>query len=388
MELSVESRVKAHISTSYIDVDGRGTQAAYAADYADCMKPPEEFRRILAGDGADDRLAMELEAHCAAVVERSKKFQEAVQECERARVKQRAEEAAEVSAETHAARKHSIMVERAKDAATLDNAYHKRLESDLDMDRYLRLLTKSSEEIIRDHEEAVTNRHAKLKARSAAVRAAQAEARAQVQQSQQHLHNLEQRLLAEAVRQQEEREVTALQNKAKQEYEQIVTDRERDAILQRELAQIRRAKEQELAKWEEHRQATVDAREKASHAEQFHFARQASLDMEDNHKAEDLSYERLKALQQKHEEEAILIQELLKEHHGTGSYLEYLMSAAKGTAEKTHDSFLGLRLLQGATLAPSMLTAHVAPTPVTTKSVAVITNVSEPISSGKKPSRP
>ena len=379
MQISVENRVKAHISTSYIDADGRGTQFAFATDYADCMKPPEEFRRILAGEGADDKLALQLEAHCAAVIERSKKFQESVQQLEDDRVRKRAEDAAEVTQETHDARKQHIMMERAKDAAALDNAYHKRLESDLDMDRYIRMLTKSSEEIVRDHEESVSQRHAKLKARSAAVRAAQTEAKEQLVQRQQHLHNLEERLQTEAVRQQEAREVEQLDRQAREEYERIVVDRERDATLQRELAQIRRAKEAEMSAWQQKRQETIDARQKASDSEKHHFAEQAALDMEDQRKNEDVSYERLKALQQRHEEEAVLIQALLRQHHGTGTYLEHLMSAAKATADKSHQSFMGLRLLQGATMTPSMLTPPVGPAPVTTRSIAVITNVSEPI---------
>ena len=47
MQISVENRVKAHISTCYSDADGRGTQFAFATDYADCMKPLKNFAEFL-----------------------------------------------------------------------------------------------------------------------------------------------------------------------------------------------------------------------------------------------------------------------------------------------------------------------------------------------------
>lgn len=385
MNLSVESRVKAHISTPYIDADGRGVEGAYAADYADCMKSPDDFREIQLGGGKDDALLKELEERCAALVERSKQFHNAILEREAERCKQRASEASQLGAHVQMLRAAQIEVERAEDSAKLDQAYHKRLESELDMDRYLRLLVKSNEAKLRDKEESVTERHARLREKAKLAREAQQLALHDEQRRADHLNAIQEKILVKLAREHEEREAEEIHRQMRDEYASIVKQRKRDAELALKEQEIRMAQEVDSLSWAQLRDKAVDAAQHAANELAEKNRTLAQIVMAENEAKEAQLYAEMKELQSRYESKALELQKEIKSKYKVGSYLEHLMKAAKGTAEREKKMFHGLTLLQNATMKPSQLTPVTAPqyTGPATKSIAVLTTISEPIKKKK-----
>lgn len=390
MNLSVESRVKAHISTPYIDADGRGVEGAYAADYADCMKTPEEFRRIQNGQGADDALAKQLEEHCAALVERSKVFRKVMEDREAERKRGLAADAASSGIAVSAQRAHQIELDRDCDSAALDAAYHKRLESDLDMDRYLRLLVKSEESKARDLEESVAQRHSKLREAAEAARQQQRIALDDEKRRQAHLSGLKERMELEIAQQDEARCLRALNAQRKAELDDILRRRDREAQLALEHTRIRVAQDVEARQWELVKRQAIDSAERAAAEVQKQQGALAHLVVEQEHTREAQLYEEMRALQASFEQRALELQSCIKNKYQVGSYLEKLMLAAKATAEKDKEIFHGLQLLHVATMLPSALTSPSLPAyeGPTTRTIGVLTSVSEPIKpTGKRGQR-
>lgn len=381
MNLSVESRVKAHISTPYIDADGRGTEGAYAADYADCMKSPAEFQEILRGGGKDDALLAQLEAHCAALVERSKVFHVTMEQREAARKKAFAAAAAECSGSVQSVREEQIERDRGLDSAKLDAAYHKRLESELDMDRYLRLLAKSDEAKVRDREERVTDRHAKLKARAQAATASQQAAVAEEKRRSQHLEGLKERILLELAHQAHEREREEIEARRQQEWAELQKQRQRECECNIAKSLIRAAQEADSLNWARARDKAIADAQHAAAVLAEKKRTEAQLVIAKQQELEGAAYSSIKHLQRELELHAVELQGSVKQHYGVGSHLERLMQAARATAEVSKTTFHGLALLRDATLKPSALTPDTSPsfTGQATRTIGTLTNVSEPI---------
>lgn len=381
MNLSVESRVKAHISTPYIDADGRGVEGAYAADYADCMKSPAEFHRILNGHGADDALALQLEQHCASLIERSKVFRKVMEEREGERKKGLAADAASRGVAVAAQRVHQIELARDADNARLDAAYHKRLESDLDMDRYMRLLVKSDEAKTRDQEESVASRHAKLRDAASAARSHQRAAISDELRRREHIQGLKERLEMDIAAQEESKRADALERQRKSELDAIFLLREREAQLALERTRIRVQQDVEHRNWEQVKHNAISAAERAAAQVCKQEEELARLVAHQEDLKEEKLYSEMRALQSAYETRALELQSWIKSKYRVGSYLETLMAAAKATAEKDKEIFHGLQLLQSATMNPSSLTSPAIPAydGPTTRSIGILTTVSEPI---------
>lgn len=386
MNLSVESRVKAHISTSYIDADGRGCERVFATDYADCMKSPAEFQRIQNGQGEDDALVKQLEEHCANLVERSKIFRKAMDEREASRKKALATEAASSGVAVSAQRALQIELDRDADSAKMDAAYHRRLESDLDMDRYLRLLVKSDEAKVRDQEEGVTSRHAQLKARAEAAKKFQRDALESEKRSTEHLEGLEARLVLQFAQQEEARRAQQLIDDQRKELDAMKTQRARDAELQLERTKIRVAQEIESRHWEDVKRKALASASHAALVVTQHDEALTTLVVSQEGAKEEALYQEMRRLQSEYEQRALELQQHIKSKYQVGSYLEHLMTAARATAERDKEMFHGLQLLQSATMHPSSLTSSATPaySGPTTRTIAVLTTVSEPIRPLKK----
>jgi hypothetical protein len=389
MNLSVESRVKAHISTPYIDADGRGVEGAYAADYADCMKSPAEFRRIQDGQGVDDALAHQLESHCAALVERSKVFHKVMQEREAERKKSLAADAASRGVTVSAQREHQIELDRDGDSAKLDAAYHKRLESDLDMDRYMRLLVKSDEAKARDQEERIASRHQQLRDKANAARQHQTAALEDERRRREHLSGLRERLEMELAIQDEAKRARAIDAQRNAELAALLEERKRASQLAMEQLRIRVAQDIENREWEQVKKRAIDAAQCA--ADEVHKQQEAlaQLVIGQHGAREEELYKEMRDLQTEFEQRALELQSWIKNKYKMGSYLEKLMVAAKASAEKDKTIFYGLRLLQSATLHPSSLTSPSLPTydGPTTRTIGILTTVSEPVKGAGKKSR-
>ncbi|CUI14819.1 Hypothetical protein, putative [Bodo saltans] len=388
MNLSVESRVKAHISTPYIDADGRGVEGAYAADYADCMKSPAEFFRIQNGQGADDALAKQLEDHCASLVERSKVFRKVMEEREAERKKNLASDAASRGVAVSAQRVYQIELDRDSDNAKLDTAYHKRLESDMDMDRYMRLLVKSDEAKARDLEESVAARHARLREVAAAARQHQRAALDDEKRRREHLSGLKERMELDIAQQEEAKRARALEAQRKAELDDILLQRERESQLALEQTRIHVQQEIDRRNWELIKSNAVNASERAASEVCKQQEALAHLVVARESVKEEQLYNEMRELQYSFESGALELQSWIKEKYQVGSYLEKLMVAAKATAEKDKEMFHGLQLLQSATMFPSSLTSKAIPAydGPTTRTIGVLTTVSEPVKSvSKKP---
>jgi hypothetical protein len=386
MNLSVESRVKAHISTPYIDADGRGVEGAYAADYADCMKTPAEFFRIQNGQGADDALAQQLEDHCASLVERSKVFRKVMEEREAERKKSLAFDAASRGVVVTAQREHQIELDRDADNAKLDSAYHKRLESDIDMDRYMRLLVKSDEAKTRDLEESVAARHARLREIASAARHHQRSALDDEKRRQAHLAGLKERMELDITQQEEAKRARELENQRKVELDVIRLQRERESQLALEQTRIHVQQDIDRRNWEQVKNNAINASERAAREVRNQQEALAHLVVDQESAKEEQLYTEMRALQSSFELRALELQAWIKNKYQVGSYLEKLMVAAKATAEKDKLMFHGLQLLQSATMLPSSLTSTATPAydGPTTRTIGVLTTVSEPIKSVKK----
>lgn len=381
MNLSVESRVKAHISTPYIDADGRGVEGAYAMDYADCMKPPEEFKQILNGGGKDDALLRELESHCSALVERSKAFRKAMDDIEAQRQKGLAAEAAAMGGAIAETRDRQMEEARHVDSANLDAAYHKRLESDLDMDRYMRMLVKSDEAKVRDHEESVASRHSRLKSLAAAAKASQRAALDDDARKKQHLEGIRERIAMELAAAEQQKEAAELAQQQLEELQSILQQHAREGELRQQQTLLRASQEAESMSWAAARDRAIAATAFVNQCVVENNKKLAQLRMSEEAKLESEQYDLLKDLQSAFESRALAIQRIVKDRFQVGSFLERLMQAAKVTAEKDKHPFHGLSALLGATMAPSSLTPLTKPTfdGPQTRSVAVLTTVSEPL---------
>ena len=381
MNLSVESRVKAHISTPYIDADGRGTQNVFASDYADCMKSPAEFARIQRGGGEDEVLLRELEYRHAQVVRKTQEFRDAVTQREAARLRAKAADAAALASSIDGQRAVQREDDRQRESAALDEAYHNRLESDDAMEKYERLLHESAESQLHRREVDVAERHKKLELIAKRTKDQQRQVIDDQKRRDDHLHDIEQRMVQAALDSQRRCETEREETERKAAVARSIADRMRQEKLQRDIDEVRRSAEleQETAA-AAHRRKVADEQQ-ALQAVTFHVKAQLDLSSRQAESSTAESYERLRLLQIQHEEAAQLIKLELQKHCGRGSFLEVLMATARDKSESDGSIFHGLDLLCNATLKPSATTPSIMPVAEgarAPKSVGTMTDAAAP----------
>lgn len=363
MEISVESRVKAHISTAYINADGRGTENTYAVDYADCMKSPAEFAKIQAGVGEDHLLLQDLERRHAEVMRKSKEFEESLKQREAARLQGKVKGAAALATAIDAQRLQMREDAQQKESAALDAAYHHRTANDEAMAKYESLLCESAESKLRRKEVEVRQRHERLAALASQGRQQQAKAVEQQQQRDSRIRGIEDRTVREALDARQRQEDAAVQARAAAAARRAIADRTFQAQVAKDVDALQQAARDEEERIQALHRRKVAEEQQVLAAVALRSKQQHDLAMRQAEGKICASYDRLRSLQLEHEAAAQLIQLEIQRNCNcdAGSFLEVLMLSARDASEAEGKLFHGLDLLCNATLQPSVGTPGVLP---------------------------
>jgi hypothetical protein len=363
MEISVESRVKAHISTPYIDADGRGTQGAFAVDYADCMKSPLEFSKIQHGAGEDHQLLQQLEDRHAEVTRKAKQFHESLKQREADRLQGKVVSAAALADSIGVQRELQREEAQKKESAALDEAYHHRLDSDEAMNKYEGLLRESTESKLRRKEVEVRARHDRLAQLAQQGREHQARVIEQQRMRDARIHGIEERMVRQALEERRRQEAAEAERERREAVARAIAERNLQENVAKDVDALRRA-----AAAEEERIASLHRRKVAEEQQVLqtvatHSKQQHDLAMRQTEGSIHASYERLRSLQLDHEAAVRLLQLEIERHSNCskGSFLEVLMASAREASEADGKLFRGLDLLCNATLKPSAVTPGVLP---------------------------
>ena len=389
MNLSVAARVKAHISTPYIDADGRGTQGAYSSEYAECMRSPSEFHASQLGLGEIERALTTTETKSVVVEESLRQKVESIRRQDVTYTRSRIDQAKDHNEVMEASRAKTIDEDQNAEAVRLNTLFKRRDESESAMAAFESALKESDESKLRTREEAVRSRHSKL---------ADLKIRAKVVQE--DAARLEQERRAESTRANEafvlkkinairEADRVAIEEAARTQYESIVSDRAREAQLRKDEEAIRLRDALQTAAWSRDRK---DALQRAERASEVALKAQRAMDdaeMEAAKLETNRSYEKMLEVHARlHALTAQLERDIL-ELNGKRTSLNLLMGAARDVATARGVIFHGLKAVCDGTYVPGPYTPDVPPVPPKDmfKAVGSQTLVSEPVNGVPSPVR-
>jgi hypothetical protein len=381
MSLGVAARVKAHISTAYIDADGRGVRAldgTGVSDRPDCMLSPAEFHARTRADAAPAAASIgpssrgarqttvealrEAETHAATVSEQLERRRNDTAEQERLWLQKDWQAVAAALFAVRQRRQERRDADRQELRAKLDRAYAKRGESGAAMAQFLALSRDTTATELRDREETAMADYVALHDRRERIMVESAK-RAEEQATREEREHTVVTAVREA-RATAQREAAALEAKRlfEKELAKVAEVRRRNQELQRQRDAIQLREDVERGVWRGKADRLVEAE---THLAQVATSKEQALHMLVNaHRENQIGarYGELKKLQLEFERHAAEIAILLqRETKGTGVALELVMAAAKDTAKKKRTIFHGLELLATATYVPSGITPTTAP---------------------------
>lgn len=247
MQLSVESLIKAHLSTAYIDASGDGTVNTYAKDYAACMLPPEEFRNITEENGS--MLVDEEEGKLLAITNHMKTFRATVDERELDRCVQRTLTSVETTKEVSNQRQSTHEKHKMEEDTLVEEAFRRRNDSELDANRFVLLSRPTEESLTRVKEHTVRERHDRLAALAKESRETQRQAQEHALYLEKKLQTSHQRSHAAELKRMQEREALDIQHKAWNEYQQLIGERQKATELAIAQDKQRSDAEAQMALW-------------------------------------------------------------------------------------------------------------------------------------------
>lgn len=373
--------MKAHISTPYIDADGRGTRGAYAKDEAACMLDPAAFRALEGGGpAADSKLLSTLEVGERAVFSRAEDKSANIRAAEAQRVAAGNAAAADEMEAVGQRRAAAREAGREADANEHFLLYQRRNESERALQAFENSLKPSAEATVRDREESVGRRHRELMALRQRANARQTDAISAEDSRRAAAVAQGEAALARKLSEQAEADRAAMVESCKAEFEAIVRERERQTQIRRLEESVRLKQEVQFSLWARGRDEALATAQRLSEAATAAEQAAHEAELEAHNAIADRSYGAMKALHARLEAMCATLAVEINKVNKSGSCLGMLMAVAKEKATARGVPFRALCRVCEGTYAPTVYTPEVVPRPeVLSATVACQTNVSEPV---------